>query len=148
MVPYFTMRSPMEQASLWKQGRNLAVIEQKIMNLEFQGAFYIASCLKKAPAQKGNIVTNAIPGLSWHQYGEAVDCYWNTDGKANWSVTQKINNQNGYYVYAEEAEKLDLTAGGLWTMADWPHVQLRPESSPLKIMSIKEVDALMKKTFG
>jgi hypothetical protein len=35
----------------------------------------MVSCFEKAGPKSGNWATNALPGLSWHQYGLAVDCY-------------------------------------------------------------------------
>ena len=50
---------------------------------------------------------------------------------------------------AEEAEELELTAGGHWTtLKDWPHVQMRAASSPGKIMSINQIDEGMRARFG
>ena len=41
------------------------------------------------------------------------------------------------------------TPGGGWaSFKDWPHVQLRPDASPLKTMSLAQVDAEMKQRFG
>ena len=83
------------------------------------------------------------------RYGEALDCFWVVDGRAEWSTVKKVNGLNGYHVYAEEAEELELTAGGHWTtLKDWPHVQVRAASSPGKIMSINQIDEGMRARFG
>ena len=61
--------------------------------------------------QKGDPVTNAIPGLSWHQWGEAVDCFWVVNNKAVWDLETVVNGLNRFMVYANEAKKLGLDAG-------------------------------------
>lgn len=94
-------------------------------------------------------MTNAPPGYSWHQWGEAVDSFWVVGGTAEWSSAKKIEGVNGYQVYAEEASNLGLDAGGLWkSLKDWPHVQLRPAGSPAKALSLAEINGEMKKRFG
>jgi peptidoglycan LD-endopeptidase CwlK len=94
-------------------------------------------------------VTNALPGLSWHQWGEALDCFWVVDGAAEWSTRRLVNGLNGYHVYADEAKRLELTAGGFFrSLKDWPHVQLDKAGSPLGRFSILEIDAEMKSRFG
>lgn len=149
MRPYFTLRSPFEQARLWRQSRSKEEIGARIAELQSQSAPFLADCIARVGPQHGDPVTNAIPGLSWHQWGEAVDCFWLVDGEAEWSSRKLINGVNGYQVYAEEAQAAGLTAGGFWTsLKDWPHVQLRSASSPLKLMSLIEIDREMTKRFG
>jgi len=70
-------------------------------------------------------------------------------GKTEWSVQKKVDGINGYQVYAEQARALGLDPGGLWkSFKDWPHVQLRAASSPLKIYSLVEIDKILSKKFG
>lgn len=149
MRPYFTIRDPFTQAKFWRQSRSTEEIRQKIGELKREGADFLAYCLETVGPQNGDPVTNALPGLSWHQWGEAVDCMWLVDNQAQWDPGKQIGGQNGYAVYAEEAVKLGLTAGGLWkSIKDWPHVQLRPADSPLGIYTIPGIDAKMKALYG
>jgi peptidoglycan LD-endopeptidase CwlK len=149
MVPTFAIRTPLEQAKLWRQSRTGAVITQEIQKLRDAGAGYLADCLLHAGPQQGEPVTNALPGLSWHQWGEALDCVWIVNGKENWSTDLLVHGRNGYAVYASEAQKLGLTAGGHWrTLKDWPHVQLRPAASPLSLYSLHQVNDIMFRRFG
>lgn len=149
MRPYCALRTPFEQAKLWRQSRALEEIRDKIASLKAAGADFLAHCIESVGPQNGGHVTNAPPGLSWHQWGEAVDCMWIVGGQAEWSTTKKVNGVNGYRLYAEEARKLGLSAGGLWTsFKDWPHVQLRAAGSPEKIMPLKDIDAEMRRRFG
>jgi hypothetical protein len=149
MRPYFTLRSPFEQARLWRQSRSREQIEAKIAELRSESAPFLADCIERVGPQHGDPVTNAVPGLSWHQWGEAVDCFWLVDGDAEWSPRKEINGLNGYQVYAEEAQAAGLTAGGLWpSFKDWPHVQLRSADSPRKVMSLIAIDRAMMERFG
>jgi peptidoglycan L-alanyl-D-glutamate endopeptidase CwlK len=149
MRPNSTLRTPFDQARLWRQSRAFEEIQEKIDSFRTSGAEFLAFCIESVGPQHGDPVTKAPPGFSWHQWGEALDCFWLLNGKAEWSTVKKVNGVNGYHVYAEEAEELGLTAGGHWpTFKDWPHVQVRAASSPNKIMSIQEINDEMKVRFG
>jgi hypothetical protein len=149
MRPYFAIRTPFDQAKLWRQSRTREEIQDKIASFRTGGADFLAHCVDSVGPQNGAHVTNAPPGYSWHQWAEAVDCVWIVGSKAEWSTTRKVNGVNGYRVYAEEARTLGLTAGGFWTsFKDWPHVQLRAAGSPDKLMPLKDIDAEMKQRFG
>lgn len=149
MRPNATIRSPLEQAKLWRQSRTIGEIQAKIDELNAADAPFLAACLRDVGPQHGDPVTNAIPGLSWHQWAEALDCFWVVNGKAEWSTTKKIDGLNGYRVYAEEAVALGLTAGGFFTsLKDWPHVQLQAAGSPLKVHTLVEIDREMDRRFG
>jgi peptidoglycan LD-endopeptidase CwlK len=148
MRPYFGLRTPFEQAKLWRQSRTAEEIARKIASLRAEGAPFLAHCIDSVGPQNGAPVTNAIPGLSWHQWGEAVDCVWIVAGKTEWSTQKKVGGINGYRVYAAQAQELELDPGGFWkSLKDWPHVQLRTASSPLKIYSLKEIDTVMQEKF-
>jgi hypothetical protein len=149
MRPNIGRRDPVEQARLWRQSRSREEIQSKIAELNNAGAKFLAKCIDKAGPQSGAHVTNALPGFSWHQWDVALDCFWVVDGKAEWSTRKLVDGLNGYQVYADEAEKLGLTAGGHWaTFKDWAHVQLNAAASPAKEMSLQEIDGAMKSRFG
>ena len=90
MRPYMGLRDPFEQARLWRQSRSREEIRVRIASLQAQGAAFLAHCLESVGPQHGRPVTNALPGLSWHQWGEAVDCFWLVDGKAEWSAGKLV----------------------------------------------------------
>ncbi len=154
MKPYFTLRTPEEQAKLWRQSRSSQQVKDGIAQLKKDGAPYLAQVLKDVGPQQGTPVTNALPGNSWHQWGKACDCYWLLDDSAEWSTAKKITlpdgtQQNGYRLYAQVAKEQGLTAGGFWTsLKDWPHVQHPADSSPRRLYSWAEIDEAMKKKFG
>ena len=149
MRPNAGLRDPFEQAKLWRQSRSIEEILAAIDELRSVGAPFLAHCLESVGPQHGDPVTNAPPGYSWHQWGEAVDCFWLLGGKAEWSSTKKVGGLNAYRVFADEAEQLGLVAGGHWpTFKDWPHVQLRPDASPATTLTPAEVNSAMEQAFG
>lgn len=144
MVPSNGKRSPQEQAVLWRQSRNKSEIDAGVRKLRDGGAPWLASVLENASAQKGDHVTDSLPGFSWHQWGEALDCYRAIGGKPNWEP-------KNYEQYADTAEtpSIGLTAGGHWkNFKDWPHVQLRSDAGPQDSMTYAVIDARMKKDWG
>ncbi|MGH7788121.1 MAG: M15 family metallopeptidase [Candidatus Binatia bacterium] len=144
-----TLRDPFEQARLWRQSRAIEEIKARIKELKQAGGPFLAHCLESVGPQSGKKVTGAVPGFSWHQWGEAMDVFWVVNGAAEWSSSKKVNGVNGYQLYAAEAVKLGLDAGGLWnSLKDWPHVQLQKASSPAKLFSVVDIDRAMAKKFG
>ncbi len=139
MRPFFTIRDLPTQARLYRQSRTGSEIRAKIRWLEQEGAFMLADVLNRVGPCHGKWATNCLPGYSWHNWGEAMDCFLvNPDGTANWD-----NNAMGYEHYAGFAEDLDLTSGHRWKSRDSVHVQLRGHSSPR--MTPSEVSDLMTK---
>ena len=149
MRPFFSLRTPFDQAKLMRQSRSIEEINYQLSKFKNAGADFLAHCLESVGPQNGNHVTNAPPGYSWHQWGEGLDCFWLVDGKAVWSTRKKINGNNGYRIYADLAVSLGLTAGGFWSsFKDWPHVQLRKESGPKVVFSMTQIDKEMSNLFG
>lgn len=141
---FYTLRTPHEQAKLWRQSRSTHQINAKISELRRTGAPFLASCIADVGPQDGRPVTNALPGLSWHNWGEAADAFLvDNVGKANWNAQAE-----GYRYYADQAKKLGLTPGYYFTAVDAVHVQMRPGSSPLNYYSVAEIDKIMKDKFG
>jgi peptidoglycan LD-endopeptidase CwlK len=149
MIPYFGIRTPAQQGVLWRQSRSTSEIADKIAELNTKGAAFLAECIASAGPQHGPHVTNAIPGYSWHQWGEAMDCYWLRNDKAEWSTTI-LGNSNGYRIYADQASQDLLTAGGYWqSIKDWPHVQKRKAGAPTDSgYTLLQIDAKMREKFG
>lgn len=153
MRPFFTLRDPFEQARLWRQSRPIMQIMAKVAELEAAGAEFLAHVLVVVGPQFGRHVTNAIPGLSWHQWGEAVDCFWLVDGEAEWSTRKKRpiadgREVNGYRLYGELAVEAGLTSGGFWTsLKDWPHLQKRSKGVRT-FFDLPAISAEMEARFG
>jgi peptidoglycan L-alanyl-D-glutamate endopeptidase CwlK len=149
MRPYETLRTPLEQGKIWRLSRTTQEVQAMIAKLRNDGAKFLAFCIESVGPQSGRHVTDAPPGLSWHQWGEAFDSFWVVNGDAEWSPDRKINGLNGYQVYAQEAKQMGLTPGGLWSnFKDWPHVQLKPARSPRDALSLTDIDKIMKERFG
>ena len=150
MRPCAAVRTPQVQAALWRQSRAKEQINAAISNLEKHGGDYLAKVLADVGPQNGPHVTNALPGYSWHQWGEAIDCFWAVDGIAEWSETRLANGVNGYKVYAASAHSFKVFAGGNWTgFKDWPHIQARESASPLaEGLTIKEINNAMKNLYS
>jgi hypothetical protein len=148
-----TLTTPMEQASLWRQGRSAAEVELKVMALEHAKALYIAQCLRDAKTNATNLVTDALPGFSWHNWAEAANCVWvDSSNKLVWARDwiDKSKQHNGYQIFAEEAVKLGLTHCAVFSNNEmnWTQVQLRDVESPDQVYSLLEIDAEMRKRYG
>ena len=150
MRPYDGIRTPEKQAILWRQSRSKEEIAAAIQKLSNADATYLAGVLDDVGPQHGPHVTNALPGLSWHQWGEALDCFWSVNGSAEWSTSEIVDGVNGYKVYAAKAKEIGLDAGGLWpSFKDWPHLQLDAARSPAAAgKTLAEIDAVMRERFG
>lgn len=149
MRPNEGLRDPFTQARYWRRSRSGEEIKQKIADLKARGCDFLAHCLHSVGPQHGPPVTNSLPGLSWHQWGEALDCFWLVKGKAVWDTKLLVNGKNGYRAYAAEAKKAGLDAGHYWTsFKDSPHIQLRRTSGPNKVYTLAQIDKEMKKRFG
>lgn len=149
MRPYEGLRNPIVQAVYWRRSRSVEEVSDMLKELEKEGAYFLASCIAMVGPQTGRTLTNAIPGLSWHQWGEAVDCVWMVGNEAIWDIDRLIDNVNGYQVYAEEALALGLDAGLFWPgFADAVHVQLRPVGSPQELFSLQYINQFMEQNYS
>ena len=149
-----TLTTPLEQASLWRQGRTPAEIEMKALALDNANAKYLANCIRSGKTQATNIVTQDLPGFSWHQWAEAVTCVWvDTNNKLVWSAEwiDKVNQHNGYIVLAEEAAKVGLVNRSVFdarNIENWHVVQYRKEKSPDEVYTLDQINAEMQKRYG
>ena len=131
MRPFFTTRSPAEQARLWRQSRTWAQIQAAIEAMRNQGAPWLASVLYDVGPQHGKHATGALPGRSWHQWGLAVDCFLvGPQGEALWDSLEP-----GYDVYAQAVLKRGLHLGPTW---DRVHIQARPGSVSMPWAVVEE----------
>jgi len=134
MIPYCTFRTLEEQARLWRQSRTTSEIDKKTKFLRENNCKYLAHIIDKVGPQNGRWATNAIPGLSWHNWGYAVDCYAEIEGIACWDA-----NNNAYNVYAKHARSVGLEAGHLWKHKDSVHIQMN-DKSITDMYTLKEVN--------
>lgn len=139
IVPYDGARSPWRQAIYWRQSRTTTEIRQCIEQLRQDGALYIARIMEDVGPQSGGHVTDAIPGLSFHQYKRAVDSYIESPAthRALWREAGKDGDEYAravelYDSFGAAAQSLGLTWGGPWSFGDYGHVQSQAASSPLQ----------------
>lgn len=144
MVPYETERHVDKQAKLWRQSRSAASVRQKIHFLRDSGAPFLAEVLDRVGPCSGGWATNALPGQSWHQWGQAADLYWDSNGPAPGGV--EWSNLKGYEIFARIARDAGLTSGFFWKSRDAVHVQLPTESKPS--LSLREISQAMEARFG
>ena len=139
------IRGPGSQARIWCQSRSETEIAAAKAGMVASGAPWLASLLRYDTGRRGPEVTRALPGASWHQWGEAIDCFVRIDGKP-----AKDGGNPGYRIYAEEAVKVGLDAGLFWpNFPDAGHIQLRKQSSPTKArISWPQIESQMKSRYG
>lgn len=114
---YCTVREAWEQAVLYAQGRTAEQIASGVARLGGLGLAKEAMLLEKQSPKEGKRVTNALPGLSFHQPhhldgewgGLAVDFVPIVGGKPLWNDVER------YRLAAEAAESVGLSWAGRWT---------------------------------
>lgn len=140
LTPFYTLRDPWEQAKLWRQSRTKQEVLQKIDEFHKGDAHFLAECIISVGPQSGRWATNCPPGFSWHQWGEAIDCFLKINNQAEW------NGNHPYYVkYHMEARSVGLYPISLNN--DVYHIQFRNVSLN-KLKSLNEINQEMKHKFS
>jgi peptidoglycan L-alanyl-D-glutamate endopeptidase CwlK len=120
-----TLRPLERQAILYRQGHTLAEIKAKMRELTaVYGCPYLADVLWKVGPQYGEHSTDAGPGQSFHQYGDAEDGYpWFQDENGLWTLCHDRSNNQRIEMWDQYVEA-SLKAGleSLYTIGDYPHV--------------------------
>ncbi len=142
LVPFFTLRNPWVQARLWRQSRTTTQINRAVGMLHNAKALFLSEVLASVGPQYGRWATNALPGQSWHQWREAVDCFVLENGKAVWNP-----NHTGYATWAKQALLMGLQPGHYWSRRDSAHLQKRYEKV-LTRLSWVDVEKEMLLQFG
>lgn len=149
--PTTTRRTPWDQARTWRQGRDTLAILAEIAKLRANGIHALARYIEMVGPQAGSLkVTNALPGLSWHQWLEAVDLALIIDGHAVYDIDDDAHPGGkkphpAYRVLAEEAEKAGLYPGAKF--GDFPHVQIR-STEPIRLYRLDQINAAMMERYG
>jgi peptidoglycan L-alanyl-D-glutamate endopeptidase CwlK len=91
-------------------------VTQGLRSMDEQAALYA-----QGRTTPGKIVTNALPGTSWHNFGLAVDVApFDAEGQPDWNV-----NHPSWKNIVATGEGLGLFSGSKFrTFPDWPHFQL------------------------
>ncbi len=135
--PVQGLRTPLQQGADWRQGRDIDTINQQIGILQIEGCHYLAACIEQAGPQNGPLITKAIPGLSWHNFGFACDFMtFDAVGKPIADGTDPS--------YADFQEQVTLSGlfpvGNPWTW-DSGHTQYYQASSPLAMYNLQNNDS-------
>lgn len=135
--PYFGARDPVTQAKLWRQSRSSATISAQMATLRGDGAPFLAQCILAAGPQNGPPVTGAIPGLSWHQYGQACDLVLVRNGVFDWDDAAAYAKFGGIVAAAK----------GKWggDFGDNDHLQLFADEPLTHFKTMQAIDAEMKR---
>jgi len=93
----YTLRTFAEQESIYAQGRT----------------------------KPGKIVTNAKPGLSYHNYGLAIDIVLIVDSKASWDIVKDFDGdgKSDWQEVVKIFKQFGWEAGIDWKFSDAPHFQ-------------------------
>ncbi len=145
---FFTLRDPWIQARLWRQSRSGEEVRLGVAMLLEAGAPWLAKVLDGVGPSWGVWATNAVPGNSWHQWGEAGDAVAFVDGVQSWDTIRGDRGGPGdsfYRHYSELADRRGMRS--LASAGDWVHVQARKESSPRRLFSWPDIDVQMRKQF-
>lgn len=121
LLIYCGFRSFAEQAVLYRKGRTLSAILAKADELKSKhGREDLAEVLLRSePQPDPKIVTNAGPGQSAHNYGEAFDAVPLVGGKPVWLLSDPL-----YQLYGQISEEEGLEWAGNWkTFREGPHSQ-------------------------
>jgi peptidoglycan L-alanyl-D-glutamate endopeptidase CwlK len=135
--PFFTLRGPASQARLFGIGRTRTDMEAAARTMANAGAKRLSKLVLEATVSpRSKRVTNALPGRSWHQWGQAVDLFRFKDGAAVWATGE-------YKPLVEAVRAANLTSGASW--GDAVHVQDTSLSAPA--MPWAAVEEAMAKRF-
>ena len=143
LLVYCTLRSPREQAILYRKSRTRSQIDHKKNELTTMGYPELAKIIDDVGPQGtaedlGHHVTNAGPGESYHNYGLAYDSVPQQGGKLLW------NDHAHYRLYGSIAAELGLEWAGNWIhFKEFPHTQKGKGGNPLKVMDREKVVKLL-----
>lgn len=134
ICPYSGVRTVQEQAILWRQSRPTLIIDQQIALFRENNCNFLADVLHNVGPHYGKWATNALPGYSWHNWSQAMDCLIVED-----PANQEEDPANEYEIYADTAIEFGLTAGYYFRHFDGGHVQLNNKEIP-ELYTMKEIN--------
>jgi peptidoglycan L-alanyl-D-glutamate endopeptidase CwlK len=138
---YCTLRTLEEQARLYRQSRSWVEIKNKILTYEKNGFGFLGKIIDSVGPCTGPHVTNAGPGESWHNYGEAWDAVPLIGGKAAWSYQ---NAKPEWDAYGECIRQVGMEWAGDWVnFREYPHAQLQSGGNPLKQFNPDQIKLML-----
>ena len=133
-VPRMGFRSLEDENKFWRQSRPTSTVIAEIAKLRAENCDYLADSLENVgPQPTGKWETNTIGGLSWHNWGQALDVLCqNADGSF-------IDNGDDpcYEFLSEQTSSLGMKTG--LTFNDAGHIQMNPQEIP-EIYTLKQVN--------
>lgn len=137
LLIYCTLRPLEEQAKLYRQSRSRAEIDLKLTKFRARSLGFLADIIENVGPCYGKHVTNAAPGESWHNYGEAWDAVPLIGGKPVWNyVEAKVY----WDAYGEAVRQVGMNWAGDWrSFREYPHAQFKMGSNPLKILRPEDI---------
>lgn len=144
LLIYCTLRSLEEQARLFRQSKTREEVNAKIKDFKKRGFGFLANIITKVGPCTGPTVTNAAPGESWHNYGEAWDAVPLIAGKPAWNYSGGAKKL--WDAYGAAVRKVKMYWAGDWkTFKEYPHAQMRSTGNALSGRTSEEVQAALKK---
>ncbi len=140
LLVYCTLRPLEEQARYYRRSRSYKEIKAKMDELKKRGLGFLADVIEKVGPQVGEWATNAAPGESWHNYGEAFDAVPLKGRKGLWNYKK---HEHEWDVYGKVARQQKLEWGGTWRHKDFPHSQLREGGNPLDLYDAKTIKKML-----
>jgi peptidoglycan L-alanyl-D-glutamate endopeptidase CwlK len=142
LLIYCNLRPLEEQAICYRQSRSTKEIQAKMSELIDMGFDYLADIIEKVGPQSGPHVTNAAPGESWHNYGEAFDAVPLIGGKPAWNYK---GSELEWTLYGQSCREIGLNWAGDWKrFKELPHAQLKSGSNPLKEYAPEQIYKILK----
>ena len=119
VIPELAAQIELLDSAMVKQGILIRVV-QGLRSWEAQEALYAQG--RTAP---GEIVTDAPPGHSMHEFGLAVDCMPSLNAIGQPYSPDGVGGSPRYVAMVAAAESLGLVSGSTWvSLKDWPHLQV------------------------
>lgn len=122
---YCTQRTLVEQARLYRIGRDIESIKRKADELaERWNRTDLAMMLMEVGPQHGpHKLTWAGPGQSYHNYGLAIDAVPLREGRPVWTIG-RVEDKALWTELGKLAANVSLDWGGNWQrFKDYPHIQ-------------------------
>lgn len=127
-----TLIGPRREAALYAQSRRWEDVRRLQQTMHAAGAPRLAALFVPAMCLGKPWASSALPGRSWHSWGQAIDCHIiGPTGKALWGGPNETADEQalarfGYQTYADTARAMGLTSGHYWAARDSVHVQMPP----------------------
>lgn len=119
VIPELAAKIELLDAAMINHGIMIRVV-QGLRSWEAQEALYDHG--RTAP---GDIVTDAPPGHSMHEFGLAVDCMPSLNPIGQPYIPDGIAGSPRYVAMVAAAEALGLVSGSTWvSIKDYPHLQV------------------------